>query len=331
MVSEKQVAANRENAKKSTGPRTAEGKARCSGNAIKHGLTAKDRVVLDQECAEQFEAMRLCLLEEMQIGSAVEKLLLEDMAAAAWRLRRIARIEKEMMEEDLLGGGDGRDGDEGSDVAEGESGGVPPIRCAHQRAFSEGEYGEGVTLGARLSKRFAGDNAYSRLSRYEGRIRREMTRMFHELHVLRRQDRIENAEMWRRRRSVTGSGTEAERMVGGVTNRMFHNDDAIANCHGFVDGEEAYQDYHIEATEEYAQVQADYAQRMVYEYGDPRGVAGQDPQPVRRDGEAAPADGRDAVASGEPARAQAPRPVPTSSEEADRPVAEPTEARGPNR
>ena len=254
MTSEKQIAANRENAKKSTGPRTAEGKARCSGNAIKHGLRARDRVVLNQESAEQFEAMRLCLLEEMQIGSAVEKLLLEDMAAAAWRLRRIARIEKEMMEEDLWGGGD-VDGD-----------------------------GDGLTLGAKLSKRFAGDNAYSRLSRYEGRIRREMTRMFHELHVLRRQDRIENAEMWRRRRSVTGSGTEAERMVGGVTNRMFHNDDAIANCHGFVDGDEAYQDYHIGATDEYTQAETDYRRRMAAEQG-----AGEPAAPVAP---VAPAAGR---------------------------------------
>ena len=106
-----------------------------------------------------------------------------------------------------------------------------------------GEGGDGgVSLGARLSKRFANDNAYSRLSRYEGRIRRGMIQMFRELHVLRRQDRIENAEMWKRRRSVTGSGTEAERLVGGVKNRMYHNEEAIANCHGFVDGKEAYED-----------------------------------------------------------------------------------------
>jgi len=192
-----------------------------------------------------------------------------------------------MMEEDLLhGGGDEGDGEEedAGEVAGGESGGVPPIRCAHQRAFSEGEYGEEVTLGARLSKRFADDNAYSRLSRYEGRIRRGMIRMLRELHVLRRQDRIENAEMWRRRRSVTGSGSDAERMVGGVTNRMFHNDEAIANCHGFVDGEEAYEDYHIEATDEYAEAAA-YQRRMAEEYRDQRDAVPPPPP-------AAPGDGR---------------------------------------
>jgi hypothetical protein len=37
-TSEKQKAANRRNAKKSTGPKTVEGKAAVSRNAIKHGL-----------------------------------------------------------------------------------------------------------------------------------------------------------------------------------------------------------------------------------------------------------------------------------------------------
>lgn len=40
MSSGRQVAANRANAQKSTGPRTAAGKARASGNARRHGLTA---------------------------------------------------------------------------------------------------------------------------------------------------------------------------------------------------------------------------------------------------------------------------------------------------
>jgi hypothetical protein len=39
MASEKQIAANRANAKRSTGPKTAAGKRRSSGNAFRHGLS----------------------------------------------------------------------------------------------------------------------------------------------------------------------------------------------------------------------------------------------------------------------------------------------------
>lgn len=39
MATEKQIAANRANAKRSTGPKTPSGKRRSSGNALKHGLS----------------------------------------------------------------------------------------------------------------------------------------------------------------------------------------------------------------------------------------------------------------------------------------------------
>ena len=45
MTTDKQRKANRQNAKKSTGPRTEEGKARSSQNGLKHGLLARDAVM----------------------------------------------------------------------------------------------------------------------------------------------------------------------------------------------------------------------------------------------------------------------------------------------
>ena len=41
MASDKQIAANRRNAQKSTGPKTLAGKRKCRRNALRHGLTAE--------------------------------------------------------------------------------------------------------------------------------------------------------------------------------------------------------------------------------------------------------------------------------------------------
>ncbi|HYZ87185.1 MAG TPA: hypothetical protein VE621_22400 [Bryobacteraceae bacterium] len=83
---------NRENAKKSTGPRTAEGKRRSSTNALRHGLYS-NRVVLDHEHAEHFEKLRADLLRDWAPANAQESLLVEQIAQAAWRLQRFMRIE----------------------------------------------------------------------------------------------------------------------------------------------------------------------------------------------------------------------------------------------
>ena len=55
-ISEKQLEANRANAQKSTGPRTAEGKRRSALNAVRHGLTAHVSIMSepDREAAEAF-------------------------------------------------------------------------------------------------------------------------------------------------------------------------------------------------------------------------------------------------------------------------------------
>ena len=51
-TTKKQTKANRSNSTKSTGPRTAEGKARVRLNAVKHGLRAEQVVVLGGPTAD---------------------------------------------------------------------------------------------------------------------------------------------------------------------------------------------------------------------------------------------------------------------------------------
>ena len=62
MTTSKQLVANRANSKKSTGPKTAAGKARSRMNACRHGLTAED-IVAPCESPERFEALRAALWE----------------------------------------------------------------------------------------------------------------------------------------------------------------------------------------------------------------------------------------------------------------------------
>ena len=52
IVSNNKVRANRENAKKSTGPRTVSGKEKVSGNALSHGLTAEKHVIIGESIDE---------------------------------------------------------------------------------------------------------------------------------------------------------------------------------------------------------------------------------------------------------------------------------------
>src|SRR5262249_32734364 len=101
MSSEQQIEANRRNAQLCTGPRTIEGKARSSSNALKHGLTAS-RVILRDESEEEFNAFRLQLLDDLDPGSPLEEVLSERIVFDAWRLRRAGAFEKSLFERNRI-------------------------------------------------------------------------------------------------------------------------------------------------------------------------------------------------------------------------------------
>jgi hypothetical protein len=90
------LAANRANARKSTGPATPEGKARSSRNAFKHGLLSSQLVSRDNDPDERLADLRDLvdgLIAEYQPDGPVERLLVERIAACYWRLRRALRFE----------------------------------------------------------------------------------------------------------------------------------------------------------------------------------------------------------------------------------------------
>jgi hypothetical protein len=92
MVSKRQLEANRLNARRSTGPITQEGKKCARMNALRHGLTAKNIVIGDED-PKEFEALREKLEHDLQPKTALEGELLDRLAGLLWRLRRIPAIE----------------------------------------------------------------------------------------------------------------------------------------------------------------------------------------------------------------------------------------------
>ena len=92
MSSDLQIEANRRNAQRSTGPRTADGKARVASNALKHALTGK-QVVLPNENPEDFDAFRVGMLSELNPQGGLEEALAEKIIVDLWRLRRIPVLE----------------------------------------------------------------------------------------------------------------------------------------------------------------------------------------------------------------------------------------------
>jgi hypothetical protein len=91
-ISEKKRAANRANARKSTGPRTPEGKARASLNAISHGLFCKD-LVLPGESRETFDLLRRLWISSLNPQDTAELWLVDRIVAANWKLRRLQESE----------------------------------------------------------------------------------------------------------------------------------------------------------------------------------------------------------------------------------------------
>jgi len=92
MATDKQRSANRENAKKSTGPITTAGKARAARNAIQHGLYCRE-VVLPWEDPEVYQELEQSFWDTYNPTDAVEAALVRQMTAAEWKLQRTQRGE----------------------------------------------------------------------------------------------------------------------------------------------------------------------------------------------------------------------------------------------
>jgi hypothetical protein len=97
MATQNQIAANRQNALKSTGPRTDEGKAASSRNATSHGLFSEDAVLAGEE-RPAYEAFAAALHDDLKPAGGLEESQVQQVTWLQWRINRIARIETGMLD-----------------------------------------------------------------------------------------------------------------------------------------------------------------------------------------------------------------------------------------
>ena len=95
MATERQIAANRANAQKSTGPKTAAGRSKSSRNAFRHGLSLP--LWLDPAASSKADAIARALtgdkVGDEQLAAATE------LAQAQLELLRIRAVRAELMAE----------------------------------------------------------------------------------------------------------------------------------------------------------------------------------------------------------------------------------------
>ena len=181
MSTKAQIIANRQNSQKSTGPRSRQGKAAVSKNAVKHGLFAL-QAVIKSENREDFELFRNEMLGELAPVGPVESMLAERLVSLSWRLKRVERMQNQaidvMIERD----------EQPSPLAKLAQSLLPKgqRQLPDDASGSNGELApKGLALGRVAIKDYSNSRVLDRLLMYERRIENSMFKTMAELLRLR--------------------------------------------------------------------------------------------------------------------------------------------------
>ncbi len=166
MATKAQVAANRRNAEKSTGPRTPEGKTTVAQNAVKHGLSGRADVIKGEDLAE-FDRHREALLAELKPRGAVESMLVERVVSLSWRLERVGRMQNEVFDALLANEA------------------TPLAKLARSLVPGKKAEDDGLDLGRAVIKDFANSRVLDRLLMYERRMENSLLKTLNDLQLRR--------------------------------------------------------------------------------------------------------------------------------------------------
>jgi len=96
MTSARKISANRENAKKSTGPRSRAGKKNTSSNALKHGFYSRELDIREDQRAD-FETLRETLCQQLSPETPLQKVAFEQIVSSCWRCKLAIRLEMQRL------------------------------------------------------------------------------------------------------------------------------------------------------------------------------------------------------------------------------------------
>ena len=100
-ISDKKIQANRQNAKKSTGPKSIAGKKRSSLNSIKHGLTCEKNVCIGEN-KKEFEELKEKALKTFPVFDFLSEIYVGKIIHYEWLIRRYHTIETGDFQEKAL-------------------------------------------------------------------------------------------------------------------------------------------------------------------------------------------------------------------------------------
>jgi len=182
-VSDKQLAANRANAKKSTGPRTPKGKEVSVMNGFVHGLTGLATVMTDEDRVTQIGFLKP-LIEDLNPTGPMETQLARGVALDQFRLNKIKTIEDNMLAWAELVPLDGK------------------VNAEHPRVH------HGLTQALAF---FQNDRGFNNLSLYEQRITRNMhknLKLLREIQARRKSEERLNSKAKPLTRTASGGNEE---------------------------------------------------------------------------------------------------------------------------